>query len=1261
MHRKSGISLTALRSLSCLLLTFCTLISFVPVFATENANSNYVTVRNEDFESWNTGAICAGTVYYPTEVENEEQAALKGMGVKAKNSEAYIRQAANEAGQGGVSATVSKDAEANLVTVTGKDGKPTQAFQIYKPAEVELKTNTYFTLYPTSVSLNTTELIYSVDIKNGGKCGKEGDPGYVLGVNNRFKSLSFGPVTLDFESKQLIFSTSGVAVPAVETAESLGFYLPDSGEWFNVSIRIDTINNMIYVSINGKELGSRYYGGLFYSLSTNNTRWYVTASGTEESVVYFDNLSVKMIDIPSDELTRLQNARAFKKLGNSLVMCAGSNKYYYGEEVGYIDVNDITVMPKYASDGKVAVPVRFVAEKYGYSVAFKDGVTTLERPDRSIKLTSGVKSADINGEATALSLEPYIEGGRQMLSVSDMAMLTEQFLYEEATGLITLCPSQENLLSPSIAADALSLSTILNLFPEAAMGFEVENKWFSDEDPVQRFGEEHKSRMTILKETWKGITSLEKLRYGGVSLSNKYVKSGRYSGRWADHHFWPTIMTESVPADWTAYNTLSFWIYSEEPTGETITVAALSNIEKEMEYGDYSANSLYSQIEIDFTGWKKFELPLETFQKIGNPQGFGKVEGLYFYTKALHHDPNPYTVIYLDDIKLEKKSDDEAKAIADAELEKLAAKEAEKNAPKDYIVDAPEEYADIPLHDYLPFLEYKKQISLGNDTNGSYAAKAKAILTKWGINEDKYQYSDLVVNKKVRGYQDEILPFEYVDFNHNYPEIQHQLKEGELVKEQPYHRLERAVYGYYPRYFAGHVYTHNGYSYVEYDYTTVQVVHEDGTWYKHDIMAQLDEYISELYGDIPYWARAYSGRRMRFDADGDAYRIIQIQSVETPAPFERLTLLAHSRDNLKTWDFYKLSKGFCEFESIGVHNKEDAEARPPVIIGNDDWLNNSVDLSGVIIVPEKNADGTLTVPEGVKFTDRGISPLMTGAPSPCVTVGNKVFIANSTLMTQEEAATVIPDGHPILDFPSYRDDGGNLLYLKNGVPAFCTVYDLETKTLSEPVYVASGGKSSNDAHNWSCIQVDGEGYLHMFAIGHHAPFIHAKSKKPADASEWDIQMVSDWYSYNTLDIMPDNSIVTTGRNSQRGYQFDLTMTKMTPDGTWQKDREVVSLWRSYYHQWKHQTDVDPDTGRIYLSYIPETNQMHLFGDAWYSWAFIEPDQCIISVNEITGMPSMTQYANTGSKQPGERVILVSDDYGENWRFAITEDFIKKEE
>jgi len=172
----------------------------------------------------------------------------------------------------------------------------------------------------------------------------------------------------------------------------------------------------------------------------------------------------------------------------------------------------------------------------------------------------------------------------------------------------------------------------------AALDFEVAGAWTSEADLLDEFAEEN---------LWSTRQTPFASLAGGVSLSAEHVKSGRFAGRWADHPRFPTIHCRTVPRDWRGCTGVAFQAFSEQATGEHITIGIASDADA-TPYHDW----LLADFVVDWTGWREVALKVGDFRPLGSPAGWGAVQGIYFFTKIFDRQPNPYTVLHLDAMAL---------------------------------------------------------------------------------------------------------------------------------------------------------------------------------------------------------------------------------------------------------------------------------------------------------------------------------------------------------------------------------------------------------------------------------------------------------------------------------------------------------------------------------------------------------------------------------------------------------------------------------
>ncbi|MDQ3813405.1 MAG: hypothetical protein M3347_05585, partial [Armatimonadota bacterium] len=135
----------------------------------------------------------------------------------------------------------------------------------------------------------------------------------------------------------------------------------------------------------------------------------------------------------------------------------------------------------------------------------------------------------------------------------------------------------------------------------------------------------------------------------GGTVSETKAKTGQASLRWADVAQNPSLTWETAPTDWSPYNRLSFWLHSAVANGQGIQLVVPSE-NPATEGTDYFGREL----KVDWTGWKKIELPFDQLWPTRTPQGWNQVGKFYLTVAGWGHTPLPDTELYLDEVRLEK-------------------------------------------------------------------------------------------------------------------------------------------------------------------------------------------------------------------------------------------------------------------------------------------------------------------------------------------------------------------------------------------------------------------------------------------------------------------------------------------------------------------------------------------------------------------------------------------------------------------------------
>lgn len=130
-----------------------------------------------------------------------------------------------------------------------------------------------------------------------------------------------------------------------------------------------------------------------------------------------------------------------------------------------------------------------------------------------------------------------------------------------------------------------------------------------------------------------------------------FVKEGRQSGRWEDMGRNNWLSFKKLPADWSGYNTLTFWLYSSAANSQKLSLTIGS------EPGSSNAGNYYiHMLLVDWQGWKKVEIAFSRMKPVRRPVGFNRVTGLMLSPTANGASLMPDSLLFLDDMRLEKQA-----------------------------------------------------------------------------------------------------------------------------------------------------------------------------------------------------------------------------------------------------------------------------------------------------------------------------------------------------------------------------------------------------------------------------------------------------------------------------------------------------------------------------------------------------------------------------------------------------------------------------
>jgi hypothetical protein len=295
---------------------------------------------------------------------------------------------------------------------------------------------------------------------------------------------------------------------------------------------------------------------------------------------------------------------------------------------------------------------------------------------------------------------------------------------------------------------------------------------------------------------------------------------------------------------------------------------------------------------------------------------------------------------------------------------------------------------------------------------------------------------------------------------------------------------------------------------------------------------------------------------------------------------------------------------------------------PPLIafwqpVGN--WPGYRACRMALYVVQPRFEGERLVLPEPVKVTERALGLIQAaGGASFAATAGSTTYI------TWAEVADVSAPGSPV----------------------FVAAYDQATGTLGQAVEVATA-RPVNDDHTTPGIVADSTGGLHVLSGGHNSPFMYAHTATPADPVTWSrpSPILTDGYrapgkaprgrqTYVSLVCTPADRLVVVFRQWRcgvdavfRGQPYQtLAIQRLDPGEEWTGAERLAYCSRNRgYAQYYQKMSIDR-LGRLFLSFN-----------------YFRPKDWPRDQREVN------RYRH--------RMVLISEDGGERWRFATLGDFL----
>lgn len=623
--------------------------------------------------------------------------------------------------------------------------------------------------------------------------------------------------------------------------------------------------------------------------------------------------------------------------------------------------------------------------------------------------------------------------------------------------------------------------------------------------------------------------------------------------RWNRHPMYPTLHAAQVPADWSRQPAVSLKLASKEATGETVWLA-FSADSKQTPYRDFYR----FPFAVNFTGEKTITVSRDKFETVGEPAGWDKVDGAWFFTKVAGAQPHPATDLTLKELRPAAEPDNSAEFPGEIRQEKDADgfvfKMNKREYQRAYLNHPyPETRGEQPVHapyahqyyqaaeralfDYCPdFLP--GFVSYGPDGRGYIHS---GDLVQFRGEDGKWQYTDLVPILKQWAKEQ------------GWPGLQ--LSWGQSLGEKA----------------------------IRYD--------NDGDFYLLVPVEKLDADGKNVDWHTRTTLLLHSRDRMR------SFEVHQLPG--RLATFEKLD--GHNRDCLKRPPVILLGdySYFRDADPAGYLLTPSKKADGSLDLGK------PVKYAEFAISPDQHSGGgNLAVTRGDKVF------IVFGVASVNAIAMQDVKGAKQTVIPP------IPPDHPGLKLSYQQQRSGKTFteYSKNGTPTFIIEYDLKTGRLGEPRYLLSGG-AHDDGHNWPAITADSRGILHVIANGHHNPVAYTHSLEPDNPyGPWSAPEYvkpgksTPFLSYATLNCDKNDTLYTIHRSTTDVYNNHLGLYVKPAGQPWQGEEVLVTPYRYMYKVWGHKAIYNPATGGITLGFYSHSSMKQLMLDQYWFDIFQYPDE-----------------------------------------------------
>lgn len=312
------------------------------------------------------------------------------------------------------------------------------------------------------------------------------------------------------------------------------------------------------------------------------------------------------------------------------------------------------------------------------------------------------------------------------------------------------------------------------------------------------------------------------------------------------------------------------------------------------------------------------------------------------------------------------------------------------------------------------------------------------------------------------------------------------------------------------------------------------------------------------------------------------------------------SLLMHYDVSKRRWAAYGLPERY-KLARIQFRDAYTELNHPPAVM-----LTDLYSTKVAVVFPEKNPDGTLTMPAQTVLDPGAFHQGGGYGANFAASAEDKTWIVwgspSRTNVNPSNPASSVSCPNPPPN---------------PGVPTWIIEYDHSTGTFSDPVclgYAGDNPSKPDDNHSIPGITIDGAGTLHVVLGSHSRRFKYTSSTAPRDISEWSVlellgapkdgdvtidpncpEINSDGYSslchqYTYVSLLADKENTLhlasrwAGRNQQQTAGVHRISYLRKPWGqSWEPRKDLIIPFRNRYSHWYHKLSIDR-RGRPFLFY-----------------------------------------------------------------------------